>query len=204
VLAHQGIIPHDELMTLRCLGSRLQGHPHRLMLPEVEVSSGSLGQGMSIAQGMALTAKLDGSDSRFYCMVGDGEWEVGQTWEAMMSAPKFGLDNLVVILDYNKGQIDGHVKDVMNIEPVRDKAVAFNWEVDEIDGHDLDAIDQALTRARALNGRPHFIIAHTIKGKGVSFMEDNIEWHGKSPTEAENEKAIAEVRARLDSIDVQH
>ncbi len=197
VLARLGLIPHEELATLRVLGSRLQGHPHRLALPYLEVSSGSLGQGLSVAQGMAMAARLDGRPSRFYCMLGDGEFQEGQVWEALMSAPKFGLDNLIVILDANKGQIDGHVRDIMNIEPVADKARAFHWDVQEIDGHDIEAIDSALTRARALDGRPHFIHAHTVKGRGVSFMEDNIDFHGKAPTQKECDDAINEIRARI-------
>ena len=193
LFAKMGIIEPAELMTLRKLGSRLQGHPYNVMLPEVEASTGSLGQGLSIAQGMAMAAKIEHTDIRVYALLGDGEFQEGQIWESLLSAPKFGLDNLTVILDFNKGQIDGPTSEVMNIEPVVDKVQSFNWEVQRIDGHDVAAIDAALTNTHARNGKPHFIVADTMKGKGVSFMEHPNEWHGKTPNAGETARALAEI-----------
>ncbi len=195
VLSRLGVIEQSSLMSLRTLGSPLQGHPHNVSLPAVEASTGSLGQGLSMAQGMAMAAKLDGRESRVYCIIGDGEFQEGQIWEALMSSAKFGLDNLIVILDYNKSQIDGKTRDVMNIDPVDDKIAAFNWAVERIDGHDYQQIDAALTRALQRNGKPHFIIADTIKGKGVSFMEQVVDWHGKAPDDAQLAAAITELQA---------
>ncbi len=197
VLARAGVIDHDELLTLRRVDSRLQGHPHNGSVPAVEASTGSLGQGLSIAQGMAMSARLDNKDYRVYCVIGDGESQEGQIWEAMLSAAKFKLDNLIVIMDYNKGQIDGPTNEIMNLEPLADKIASFNWAVQEIDGHDFEAIDTALTNAQELDSRPHFIIAHTVKGKGVSFMEDPTEWHGKAPNDEQAEAALKELEALL-------
>jgi transketolase len=197
VLARIGLITYDELMNLRVLGSPTQGHPSYLDLPYVEASTGSLGQGLSIAIGMALAAKIDKKSYRIYCMTGDGESQEGQIWEAILSAPKFNLDNLCVILDYNKSQIDGYTKDVMDLEPIKDKLEAFKWNVLEIDGHNFEEIENALNIARETKGKPTYIIAHTIKGKGVSFMEDNIEWHGKAPNEKETELALQELEKLL-------
>lgn len=198
IFAKLGIIPHEELMTLRKINTRLQGHPVHTVLPEVEFSTGSLGQGLSVAQGMAMAAKLDGKPIRIYCLIGDGELQEGQIWEALMSAPKFMLGNLVVILDYNKGQIDGPTNEVMDINPVADKLKAFNWHVQEIDGHDFEQIDEALNRARIMDGKPHFIVANTVKGEGVSFMaEHGVDWHGKAPNAEETEAAVAELRKTL-------
>ena len=194
VLAKSGYFPMDDLLTLRKTGSRLQGHPAAGYVPGVEASTGSLGQGLSIAQGLALASKLDGDSYRVFCMLGDGENQEGQIWETAMSAPKFGLDNLIVFLDYNKGQIDGPTKEIMNLEPLRDKWEAFNWDVQEIDGHDIPRVISAIERTRNLKGKPHLIIAHTIKGKGVSFMEGNIDWHGKAPTKDEAAAAIEELK----------
>lgn len=193
VLSRLGVIDPSSLLSLRTLGSPLQGHPHNVSLPAVEASTGSLGQGLSMAQGMAMAAKLDGRDARTYCVIGDGEFQEGQIWEAIMSSAKYALDNLIVILDYNKSQIDGFTRDVMNIDPVDDKLTAFGWEVERIDGHDYAAIDAALTRALVQNGRPHFIIADTIKGRGVSFMEGVVDWHGKAPNDEQLAAAIAEL-----------
>jgi len=193
VLNRCGLIPTEELWTLRKIGSRLQGHPDRVILPYVEASTGSLGQGLSIAQGMALAAKIDNKNYKVYCMVGDGEIQEGQIWESLLSSPKFKLDNLIVILDYNKGQIDGPTNEVLNLEPLKDKLIAFNWDVQEIDGHDFEQIQKALDNADSLNGKPHFIIANTIKGKGVSFMEGVIDWHGKAPNKEQLEKALEEL-----------
>jgi transketolase len=198
-LAKKGFFPKDELKTLRRTGSRLQGHPDRVRLPIVEASTGSLGQGLSVAQGMAMGLKADGKPSRVYCLIGDGETQEGQIWEAAMSAPKFQLSNLCVILDYNKGQIDGPVDRVMPIEPVADKWKAFGWHVIEIDGHNMDQILHAFQEARDLQNRsekkPVFILAHTVKGKGVSFMEHKIEWHGSAPKPEEAQKAKEELLA---------
>lgn len=193
VLAFLGYFPKEELMTLRQPGSRLQGHPANVFFPAVEASTGSLGQGLSIAQGMAIAAKLDRKDTRIFCVLGDGETQEGQVWEAAMSAPKWKLGNLTAFIDYNKGQIDGFVKDVMDIEPVVDKWRAFNWNVLEADGHDPQAILDAVDQAVAVDDRPTMIVAHTVKGKGVSFMEFNMDWHGKAPKEDEARKALAEL-----------
>lgn len=193
VLAKSGYFSMEELLTLRKTGARLQGHPVAGSVPGVEASTGSLGQGLSIAQGLALAGKMDSAGYRVFCMIGDGESQEGQIWETAMSAPKFGLDNLTVFLDYNKSQIDGFTKDVMDLEPLVEKWTAFNWDVQEIDGNDIPQILTAIDKTRSILGKPHMIIAHTIKGKGVSFMENNIEWHGKAPTKDEAEKALREL-----------
>ncbi len=193
VLAKSGYFPMEELLTLRKTNSLLQGHPVVNTVPGIEASTGSLGQGLSIAQGIALASKMDGSLYRVYCMIGDGESQEGQIWETAMSAPKFSLDNLVVFLDYNKGQIDGHVHQIMDLEPLVEKWTAFNWHVQEIDGHDIAKILSALDKTKGNVGKPHLIIAHTVKGKGVSFMENNIDWHGKAPNPEEAERAIKEI-----------
>ncbi len=193
-LASQGYFPREELLTLRQLGSRLQGHPANFLLPGIEASTGSLGQGLSVAVGMALAARLDKRAARVYCLCGDGEIEEGQVWEAAMAAAKFGLDNLCAFVDYNKGQIDGLVKDVMPLEPLEDKWRAFGWAVRRIDGHDFNQILDVLTEARRTAGRPTVVIADTIKGKGVSFMEGLAKWHGVTPNRAEADQAIAEIR----------
>jgi len=195
VLAHAGYFSRDLLPSLRRLGSPLQGHPANFLLPGIEASTGSLGQGLSIALGLALASKLDGGKFRVYAIIGDGESEEGQIWEAAMAAPKYGLDNLCVILDHNKGQIDGFVKDVMDIEPIADKWRAFNWNVLSIDGHDYEQIGGAFDQARKTKGKPTFVIAETIKGKGVSFMEGKIGWHGVAPNKEQLAEAVAELRA---------
>lgn len=193
VLAQAGAIQPEELMTLRVLGSRLQGHPDRVRLPVTEASTGSLGQGLSIAQGIALGQKMQGNGARCFCMLGDGETQEGQIWEAAMSAPKFELDNLVVFLDSNNGQIDGHVEDVMDLRPIADKWRSFRWAVHEIDGHNFEEILDVLDKAKHEKGRPTFILANTVKGKGVSFMENNIKWHGVTPNADEAAQALAEL-----------
>jgi transketolase len=193
VMAKRGYFAHELLLTLRKLGSPLQGHPDRMRLPGIEFSTGSLGQGLSVGVGMAIAAKMDKKDWKTYVVLGDGEMQEGQNWEAFMSAPKWKLDNLVMILDHNNGQIDGTVEQVMNIEPVADKLRAFNWNVQLVDGHDLDAVEKALTNAQTLGGKPHAIIAKTIKGKGVSFMENNIAWHGNAPKKEDADKAVKEI-----------
>jgi transketolase len=195
VLAHAGYFSRDLLPTLRHLGSPLQGHPANFLLPGIEASTGSLGQGFSIGVGLALASKLDGDKFRTYVVIGDGESQEGQIWEAAMSAPKFSLDNLCVILDHNKIQLDGTVVEIMNIEPVADKLKAFNWNVLTIDGHDYQQIAGALAQARAAKGRPTFIVAQTVKGKGVSFMEGKVGWHGVAPDKDQMAAAVAELRA---------
>lgn len=193
-MAYSGYFPKEDLMSLRKLGSPLQGHPDRLRLPGVEFSTGSLGQGLSVGVGMALAAKLDKKDYKTYVIMGDGEIQEGQVWEALMSAPKFKLDNLIAIVDWNNGQIDGPVDEIMPIEPLAGKLEAFNWDVQSIDGHDLGAIEKALKAAAAAKkGRPQAIIAKTVKGKGVSFMEHNIGWHGVAPKKDEADKAVKEI-----------
>jgi transketolase len=197
-MARAGFFPMDRLMTLRKLGSPLQGHPDRVMLPGVEAATGSLGQGLSVAIGMALGLKLAGQSARVYCVMGDGEIQEGQVWESLMSGPKLGvpahaLDNLCVILDYNGIQLDNFVKKILDLEPVTDKLKAFNWAVIEINGHDIAQVDKALDQAEATKGGPTFIVAHTVKGKGVSFMENDPEWHGKSPKPEEAVRAIQEI-----------
>lgn len=197
VLAKKGFIEADDLKTLRKTGSRLQGHPDRVRMPIVEASTGSLGQGLSVAQGMAMSLRLDGKASRVFCLIGDGETQEGQIWEAAMSAPKFGLSNLCVILDANNGQIDGAVSDVMPIEPIADKWRAFGWHVIDLDGHDMSAILAAFREAREMQDKgskkPVFVIARTVKGKGVSFMEHKIEWHGVAPKADEAQRAREEI-----------
>ena len=192
-LAHAGYFPKEDLLSYRKLGSRLQGHPDRLRFSLMEGSTGSLGQGLSIAQGIAMASKLDGDRFRVYCMIGDGESQAGQIWEAAMSAPKFSLDTLCVICDYNKVQLDGHVWDIMDLEPLADKWRAFNWHVIEIDGHRFEEILPALDEAEATKGRPTMIISHTVKGKGVSFMENTSAWHGIAPNPEQADQAIAEL-----------
>lgn len=193
VYAHIGLLTKEDLLTFRELDSPLQGHPDFGKFKEIELSSGSLGQGISIAQGMAIASKLDKLNFNVYCLVGDGEIEEGQNWEALMSAPKFKLDNLCVIMDYNNAQIDGKVCDIMNIEPIIDKLKAFNWHVIVIDGHNYEQIIKAYDEFEQNKDKPTFIVANTIKGKGVSFMEDKIEWHGVAPNKEQAEHAIKDL-----------
>lgn len=192
-LAERGFFAVDKLETLRQLGSPLQGHPDRKSLPGVEVSTGSLGHGLAVANGMALAGRLDGRDYRVYVLLGDGELEEGMVWEGAMAAAHYRLDNLTAIIDHNHLQIDGRVEEVMSPEPVADKFRAFGWETLAIDGHDFGQILDALERAREVKGKPTVIIAETIKGKGVSFMENQAGWHGKAPKPEEVEKALAEL-----------
>jgi transketolase len=198
VMARAGYFSEAQLITLRKLGSPLQGHPDRVALPGIEAATGSLGQGLSVACGLALGLKLASSPARVYCILGDGEVQEGQVWEAAMTAPKLGqpdhpLDNLTVIVDYNKIQLDDFVAKICDLEPLVAKWQDFGWPVIEIDGHDLTQIDKALDQAEATRGRPTLIVAHTVKGKGVSFMENNPEWHGKSPKPEEAVAAIREI-----------
>lgn len=192
-LAHSGYFPIKELGTLRKLGSRLQGHPERTKLPGVEASTGPLGQGLSFANGAALAGKIDKTDYKVYCMIGDGESQEGMIWEAAMSSAHHKLDNLCVILDHNKLQIDGKVSDIKNIEPINEKFKAFNFHIIEIDGHNYNEILNALEEADKIKGKPTMIIADTIKGKGVPCMENKVEWHGKACKPEELEKLCKEV-----------
>lgn len=196
VLARAGYFPREELLTLRKLNSRLQGHPDHFRFPVLEASTGSLGQGLSLALGMALASKVDRRSNRVYCVISDGECQAGQIWEASMAAPKFRLDNLCVLLDYNKIQLSGAIRDIMDVEPLLQKWQAFNWNAVEIDGHDFPSIIRALDDAERVKGKPTLILCHTIKGKGVSFMEGKWEWHGKAPNKDEGQRAVAEILAR--------
>jgi transketolase len=202
-LAFAGFCPVAEVVTLRKLGSPFQGHPHWLKLPGVEVSTGSLGQGLSIAVGLALAGRLDKKSHKIFCIMGDGEQQEGQVWEAAMEAGHFQLDNLIAIVDCNRLQIDGWVKDVMGVEPLAAKYGSFGWDVLRIDGHDMNQVVDALEQARAVKGRPVVILADTVKGKGVSFMEDQAGWHGKTPNADELSRGLRELQL-TDRIPVQH
>jgi len=192
-LAESGYFPVDELATLRQLDSRLQGHTDRVACPGVEMSAGALGQGLSFAIGVALAGRLNSQDYRVYVLLGDGECDEGQIWEAAMAAAHFKLDNLVAIVDNNGQQIDGWNRDVMNLDPFNKKWQAFGWHVIEVDGHDLARLITAFDRAKLVKGKPTVIIAHTIKGKGVSFMENNPDFHGKAPNAEEVKIALKEL-----------
>ena len=192
-LANRGFFPVEDLLTLRHTGSYLQGHPDMKHIPGVDMSSGSLGQGLSCAVGMALAAKLKGESYRTYCLCGDGEIQEGQIWEAAMFAGHRKLDNLVVIVDNNNLQIDGTVEEVCSPYPIAEKFAAFNFHTIEINGNDMDEIRKALDEAKATKGMPTAIVAHTVKGKGVSFMENNVGWHGKAPNDEEFAKAMEEL-----------
>jgi transketolase len=193
VLAECGYTPVDQLKTLRKLGSIYQGHPDRRFIPALEGSTGSLGVGLSVGLGFALAARLDKSPARAYVLLGDGEIQEGQIWEAAMFGAYHKVDNLVAIVDYNKIQLDGFVKDIMEVAPLADKWRAFGWHTIELDGHDPVAIDAAFTEARSVKGQPTVLVAHTVKGKGVSFMENNPKFHGVAPTSEEVAKALAEL-----------
>lgn len=193
-MARLGFFDPGLLKTLRKLGSPLQGHPDRTRLPGIEASTGSLGQGLSIAVGMALAGKIDGAAWRVFCMLGDGEVQAGQVWEAAMFAPRHGLDNLVAILDHNQVQQTGKVTDILDIAPVTEKWTAFGWHVIDIDGHDMGRIVDALDEAKDAPGKPAMIVSRTKKGKGVSWMELDPAWHGKAPDAEQTERALAELR----------
>lgn len=195
LLAYKGFFPKEELLTLRKFGSRLQGHPKKDSPPGVETSTGSLGQGLSVAVGCAYAARYDQLPVRAYCLTGDGELQEGQIWEAFMAGAQYKLDNLCAIIDNNGLQIDGRCDDVMCVDDVAAKIRAFNWNVISIDGHDMAQCVQALEEARTVKGRPTAIVAHTIKGKGVSFMENVAGWHGKAPSQEQLEQAIRELNA---------
>ncbi len=192
-LAERGFFPTEQLMTLRKLGSPLQGHPDMRKLAGVEASTGSLGQGISWAVGMALAGKIDKKPHRVYVMVGDGELEEGMVWEASMAAAHYKLDNLLLFVDHNGLQIDGKISEVLSPEPISDKFRAFGWHVIEVDGHHIPDIMEALNQARRVKRQPVVIVAATTKGKGCSFMEDRVEWHGTAPNREEMDKALAEL-----------
>lgn len=195
VLAYAGYFPKKELFTLRKLNSPLQGHPHRLSLNGIETSSGPVGEGLSQAVGMALALKMDNKKSQVYCLMGDGEHDCGNTWEAIMLAGKHQLDNLTVLIDRNNIQIDGFTEKVMPLEPLKEKYEAFNWKVLEVDGHNLEEIIHALSKAKSIFTKPVAIICHTIPGKGVDFIQWEYLWHGKVPNEKEAEEALRQLRS---------
>jgi len=197
LMAERGYFPLADLLQFRQLAGHLQGHPSKHDTPGIEVSSGSLGQGLSVACGMALGSRFDRSDRRVYCVMGDGEQQEGQIWEAAMFAAHYKLDNLCGVIDYNRKQIDGDVQDVMGIAPLADKWRAFNWHVVEIDGHDLSQAVGAFAEARRTRGKPTAILAHTVMGKGVSYMEDDYKWHGVPPSPEQADKALQELGTTL-------
>ena len=197
VLANRGFFPVEDLPTLRHIDSYLQGHPNMNMVPGVDMSTGSLGQGVSVAVGMALAAKHTGKPNRVYTLLGDGEIEEGQVWEACMAAAHYKLDNLCVIVDNNGLQIDGPVSEVMSPYPIVDKLEAFGFAVQQIDAHDFDAIEAAFDKARQTKGVPSAIVIKSTKGKGVSYMENQVGWHGKAPNDEEYEQAMGELKAAL-------
>jgi len=199
-MANFGYFPVDELLTLRKFGSRLQGHPERVKLPAVETTSGPLGEGLAQGTGMALAAKLDQKDWRVYVVTSDGEHQCGLHWEAMMTAAKFKLDNLTCIVDRNVIQIDGSTEDVMPLEPLTDKYRAFNWEVFECDGNNIADFIEVAERAKAVKGKPQVIVAHTVPGKGVSYMEGDYTWHGKPPNKEQADAAMRELESTRERI----
>ena len=196
-LARRGFFPFEDLLTLRRVDSYLQGHPDMKHIPGVDMSTGSLGQGISAAVGMALAAKVDRKDYRTYAIVGDGESEEGQVWEALMFAARHDLDNLCVVIDYNGLQIDGPVADIVNPAPYEGKLAAFGYHVITIDAHDFCQIEAAFTEAKTVKGMPTAIVANSVKGKGVSYMENQVKWHGAAPNNDLFEQAMAELRALL-------
>lgn len=195
-LAESGYFDTSELKTLRRMGSILQGHPDRKVTPGVEASTGSLGQGLSIANGMAIAAKLNREGHRVFALLGDGENQEGQVWEAAMTAVHRKLDNLVAFVDNNNLQIDGDIRDVKSLTDIARRWAAFGWHVQEIDGHDFAAIIEAVDKALEVKGQPSMVVCHTVKGKGCSFMENQAGWHGKAPSQEEVERALAEFRER--------
>jgi len=199
-MANFGYFPVEELLTLRKFGTRLQGHPERVTLPAVETTSGPLGEGLAQGVGMALAAKLDEKDWRVYVVTSDAEHQCGLHWEAMMTAGKFKLDNLMCIIDRNFIQIDGSTEDIMPLEPLGDKYRSFNWEVFEVDGHDMAAILETIEKAKLVKGKPTVIVANTIPGKGVSYMEGDYTWHGKPPNKEQAAVALAELQADRERI----
>ena len=202
-LALRGFFPVEELAGFRSINTHLSGHPDMVHVPGVDMSTGSLGQGLSAAVGMALAGKADSKDYRVYALLGDGEIEEGQIWEAAMAAAKFKLDNLCAVIDVNGLQIDGNTADVMPSEPLDKKMEAFGWHVIKIDGHDYEAIEAAFNEAKTVKGQPTAILAATVKGKGVSYMEGDYGWHGKAPNDEQLEKALADLKAIYDELEVQ-
>ncbi len=196
-LACKGFFPFEDLVTLRRVDSVLQGHPDMKHIPGVDMTTGSLGQGISAAVGMALAGKMDKKDYRVYTIVGDGESEEGQVWEALMFAARHDLDNLCVIIDYNGLQIDGPVADIVNPAPYEGKLASFGFHVITIDAHDFGQIENAFAEARSVKGKPTAIVANSVKGKGVSFMENQVKWHGSAPNDAQYEQAVAEIKAQM-------
>ena len=194
IMAEAGYFPMETINNLRKVESPLQGHPCCKHIPGIEVSTGSLGQGLSVANGMALGLRLDNNPARVYCIMGDGETQEGQIWEAAMTSAHYKIDNLCAVVDNNELQIDGPVEEVMGIQPVHDKWEAFGWHVISIDGHDMEEILKALDEAEGVKGKPTIIIANTTKGKGVSFFEDKVEYHGVAPSREEFDKAVKEIR----------
>lgn len=203
-MAYAGYFPKEELKTLRKINSRLQGHPHRSSLPGVETTSGPLGSGLAQAVGVALVAKLDNKKYRTYCFMSDGEQDAGNTWEAAMFAGKNKLSNLTALIDRNNIQIDGFTENTMPLEPLKEKYESFGWHVIEIDGHNFEEIADAVNEAKAIYEKPTVIIAHTIPGKGVSFMERDYRWHGKPPNKEEAAKALSELRTLGGKIKSEH
>ena len=197
VLALRGYFPVEDLPTLRHIDSYLQGHPNMNTVPGVDMSTGSLGQGISAAVGMAMAAKYQGKTNRVYSLLGDGEIQEGQVWEACMAAAHYKLDNLCIVVDNNGLQIDGNVADVMSPYPIVDKLLAFGFNVHAVDGHDFDALEKAFDNAKKIKGQPTAIVMTTVKGKGVSYMENDAGWHGKAPNDAEYEQAMNELKAQL-------
>jgi len=203
VLAEKGFFPVDELVKFRSADSYLEGHPSMRYVPGVDMSTGSLGQGISTAVGMALAGKINNKDYRVYSILGDGETQEGQVWEACMAAAHYKLDNLTAFLDHNGLQIDGKITDVMSPEPVEDKFKAFGWNIIRIDGHDYEQIIGAIEKAKNTKGAPTMVIAETVKGKGVSFMENQAGWHGTAPNKEQRDQAIAELDAFLQRLEVE-
>ena len=200
-LAYRGYFPVEDLPTLRHIDSYLQGHPNMNTVPGVDMSTGSLGQGISAAVGMAMAAKYQGKTNRVYSLLGDGEIQEGQVWEACMAAAHYKLDNLCIIVDNNGLQIDGNVADVMSPYPIVDKLLAFGFNVHAVDGHDFGALEKAFDNAKNTKGQPTAIVMSTVKGKGVSFMENDAGWHGKAPNDAEYEQAMSELKAQLAEVE---
>lgn len=193
-LANRGYFPVDDLRTFRKIESYLQGHPDMKKIPGIDMTSGSLGQGLSVANGMALAAKLDGKEYFVYVIMGDGEIAEGQVWEAAMSSSHYKLNNVIAFIDFNGLQIDGKVTEVMNVTPIKEKFEAFGWNVVEIDGHSFEEIQNGVKLAKASKDKPTAVVAHTVKGKGISFMENQVGWHGKAPNDEEYKCALDELR----------
>lgn len=203
VLAKRGFFPAEELKNFRTISSFLSGHAEMNLVPGVDMSTGSLGQGLSAAVGIAIAGKIDQKDYTVYAILGDGEVQEGQIWEAAMAAANYQLDNLIVFIDNNNLQIDGELKEVMSPYPINDKFKAFGWEVRQIDGHNFEQIESAVLAAQGLQGKPVLILARTVKGKGVSFMENNAYWHGKVPDQEQFKKAVNEINQRIKLLGVE-